>query len=395
MTEPREAPSATSDGERHAGWLELFFDLVFVAVVAQLSHTLHGDPNARDFAVFLGLYFPPWWAWVNLTMAANLFPDDSARRRLLMLTAMLSLAVMATAVPEADGGRAPAYALGYAGTRLVLLGLWWPTTHPGDPGAYRVPRWRPLTYCLASAAGWAASTATPAPTRYIMWAVLLAVEIVLLLSGRGLGLPGRLHAGHLVERVGLVVIIVLGESVLALITSTDQHWTAAAGVTALLGFLLLAALWWSYFDFATVSAEQVLAATEPRRAASLAVDVAGFLHFFVTGAVICMAAGLATAIEETAAGHAHLSHGAVLALAGGLALYHAAHAAIALRYGRAVGSVAPWALPGIGIPIAVIAAAPYLTPRTVVLLLAAEAVAHLLYARAVTSRRTRHTAHPG
>ncbi|MGW7460873.1 low temperature requirement protein A [Streptomyces sp. NPDC054797] len=377
-------PGGVHEGRR-AGWLELFFDLVFVAFASQLSHSLHGDPGLRDFAVFLALYFPPWWMWINLTVSANLFPADSPRRRLLMLAAMLCLAVMAAAVPQADsdGARAAAYALGYGGTRLVLLGLWWPATRFPDP--LRIPRWRPLSYCLFSAVLWAGSAAVPTPWRYPVWAALLAAEMVLLLSARGRGIPGRLHTGHLVERVGLFVIIVLGESVIALVTSTDHAWTARAGVVAALGFVLLAALWWSYFDFGATSAELMLGAAAGNRAYLLARDVAGFLHFFVTAAVICMAAGLATAVEE--AGHAHLPRGAVWALAGGLALYHAAHAGIALRFGRPLGSVALWAVPGIAVPLLVVLGADHLAPWLVVLILAAEAIVHLLYATAVARRR--------
>ncbi|MEU6864553.1 low temperature requirement protein A [Streptomyces sp. NPDC046876] len=368
---------------RHADWLELFFDLVFVAIAAQVSHQLHGDPGLRDFAVFLGLYFPPWWLWVNLTVSANLFVDDSPRRRLLMLSAMFCIAVMAAAVPEADAGRGSVYALGYAGTRLVLLGLWWPATRYPPPR--RVPRWRPLSYCLGSGVLWAASAAVPAPWQYAVWGALIAAEMALLLTARGAAMPGRVDTGHLVERVGLVVIIVLGESVIALVTSADHAWTLRAGLVGGLGFVLLAALWWSYFDFGSTSAEIVLAAADDRRAYLLARDMGGFLHFFVTAGVLSMAAGLATAVEDAA--HPHLPSGAVWALAGGLALYHAAHAGIALRYGRPLGSVAVWAVPGIGVPLLVLWAAGRLTPWLVVLLLAAEAVAHLLYARAVLRRR--------
>lgn len=376
-TAPRERES------RHAAWLELFFDLVFVAFAAQLSHGLHGDPGPQDFAVFLGLFFPPWWMWINLTVSANLFEDDSARRRLLMLLAMLCLAAMAAAVPEADSSRGAVYALGYAGTRLVLLGLWWPATR--FPAPHRVPRWRPLTYCLLSGLMWAASAAVPSPWRYALWALLIAAEMVLLLTARGRGMPGRLNTGHLVERVGLFVIIVLGESVLALVTSMDHVWTPAAGAVATLGFVLLAALWWSYFDFGATAAELVIGSAEGVRAYLLARDVGGFLHYFVTAGILCMAAGLATAVEE--ADHAHLARGAVWALAGGLALYHAAHALIALRFGRKPAAVAVWALPGIAVPALVALAADALAPWLVVLLLAAEAVGHLLYARTMASRR--------
>ncbi|KUH36309.1 MULTISPECIES: hypothetical protein [Streptomyces] len=99
-----------------------------------------------------------------------------------------------------------------------------------------------------------------------------------------------------------------------------------------------------------------------------------------------MAGGLATAVEEAGQGHQHLARGAVIALAGGLALYHAAHACIALRFGRSPLKVAVWAAPGIGIPIVVVAGSGKLTPWQVVLILATEVVVHLLYARSAVRR---------
>ncbi|MER7466153.1 low temperature requirement protein A [Streptomyces sp. NPDC097981] len=215
--------------------------------------------------------------------------------------------------------------------------------------------------------------------------MLIAAEMALLLTARGRGIPGRLDTGHIVERVGLSVIIVLGESVIALVTSADHTWTLRAGVVGVLGFVLLAALWWSYFDFGSTAAELMLAEAGDREAYVLARDVGGFLHFFVTAGVLCIAAGLATAVDE--AGHAHLPTGAAWVLAGGLALCHAAHAGIALRYGRPPASVAVWAVPGIGIPLLVAWGAVHLAPWPVVLLLAAEAIAHLLYARRMLRRR--------
>ncbi|MFF7183608.1 low temperature requirement protein A [Streptomyces sp. NPDC008121] len=380
-TAPRDSTGAVQRDSRHAGWLELFFDLVFVALASQLAHTLHGDAGPADFAVFFALYFPPWWMWVNLTVAANLFQGDSPRHRVLILAAMLCLAVMAVAVPQAADGRAPAYALAYAGTRLVLLGLWWPATRRPAPGVPSVAAWRPLAYCLAPAAGWAGSAFIPGPWRWGIWALLLAAEVVVVLTVRGGRASRRLHTGHLVERTGLFVIIVLGEPVIAVVTSAGTRWTAAASWAALLGFVMLAALWWSYFDFGSAAAERVMGAASAAEAFRLARDVMGFLYFFVTAAVICVAAGLATVVEQAGQGRPEAAYWAVVALAGGLALYHTAHACIALRFGHRAGTVALWALPGVGVPLAVIALAGRLAPWQVVLVLAAETVLHLLYAQ--------------
>ncbi|MFD9456659.1 low temperature requirement protein A [Streptomyces sp. NPDC059985] len=367
----------SGDEGRRVGWLELFLDLVFVALAAQLSHQLHGTPDLADFGVFLALYFPPWWMWVNLMAAANLALEDSARRRFLMLCAMLCLGVMAAAVPDAAGDRGWAYAVGYAGTRLVLLGLWWPSTRLPEPR--RTPRWRLLSYCLVFATLWGASAIVPTPWRYGVWAFLIVAEMVLLLGARDRGITGQVDAGHLVERVGLFIIIVLGESVIALVSSVDHSWNMQSGAVALLGFVLLAALWWSYFDFGSTAAELVLSEATGGKRYLLARDVGGYLHFFVTAAILIMSAGLATAVEE--AGHAHLPSGAILALVGGLALYQAALAAIALRFGRRLRSVAVWAVPGIAIPVVVGIAGRVLAPWVLLVLIAAEVVGRLVIVR--------------
>ncbi|MGW1894770.1 low temperature requirement protein A [Streptomyces sp. NPDC002004] len=377
-------PDAPEPGARHAGWPELFFDLVFVAVVAQLAEGLHGDPGPGDFVAFLVLFAPAWWAWINFMFQANLFDDDRPRARLLMLAGMLALAAMSAAVPDGLGARAPVFALALAATRLVMFAQWWPATSRDLPADQRVPRWRPFTYCVVTAALWAASAAVPAPGRFVLWAVALAIEVVIIAAGRGNSLPGPISVEHLVERVGLFVIIVLGESVIALISAMSGTWTGQAALVGVLGFVLLAALWWSYFDFATPAAEHHLRLQPAGKMYAMARDVVAFLHFFAVAGITALAAGLGTAVSD--AGHHRLPTGALIALAGGQALYHAAHSGISLRYGRTLRRTAPWGVPGVLVPLAVIALGKVLTPQAVVAVLAAEAVAHLLAARRNASR---------
>ncbi|MGP3690721.1 low temperature requirement protein A [Streptomyces sp. IBSNAI002] len=375
MTEP---PGATSRSHhRRVRWLELFFDLAFVAFASQLSHTLHGNPDFLDFTLFLALFFPPWWLWISYTVSSNIVEDDSPKRRLIMLAAMTCLVFMAAAVPMASSSTGAAYALGYAGTRFLLLGMWWPATRATSP--LRVPKWQPLVYCLSFGSLWATSAFVPEPWRYLLWISLMVAEVTLVLFDQGGRITKRLHIGHLVERVGLFVIIMLGESILSLVKSMGVSWSFTSGVVAGVGFVLLASLWWSYFDFGSASLETVLGASGGRSSYPLARDVTGLLHFFVTAAVMCIAAGLATAVEESE--HAHLPGGAVIALAGGLALYHLAHAGIALRIGIPLKKVAPWVLPGVAIPVLIIAFNEHFSPSMVVLILAAESILHLLYAQ--------------
>lgn len=223
----------------------------------------------------------------------------------------------------------------------------------------------------------------PAPWRFVLWALALLLEVGLVLVSGGNLLLTRFDITHLVARVGLFVIIVLGESVISLVTAVDHAWSPAAALVALLGLVLLAALWWSSFDFGSSSVEHALSASHGRSSFALIRDVVAFLHFVAVAAIIVLAAGLGTAVEDAA--HGHLLLGALWALAGGQAAYHAAHATIALRYRRPVRQVAVWAVPGVAVPLAVIALHEALSPVAVVAVLATEAVAHLAFARWATA----------
>jgi low temperature requirement protein LtrA len=372
-----------SGEQRHASWMELFFDLAFVALAAQLTHGLHENHSLPQFAAFLGLFFPAWWTWVNVTVYTNLFDDDSVRARVLLLAIMLAMAAMSAAMPEGTSERAPVYAMGFAATRVVLFAQWWRVTSTGGP--QQVPRWRPVLYCLSPALLWAVSVAISTPWAFLFWAAALAIEVGMTLAGTGAQLPSRFDAAHLVERVGLFVIIVLGESVITLVTAVSDAWSMRAGLVAGLGFVLLAALWWSYFDFGITAAELRIRSIAGLSNYRLVRDVVGLLHFLIVAGIIAMAGGLGTAIHE--AGQSHLGGGALWSLAGGLALYHTGGALIGLRMGRPVRELAIWALPGIAVPLAVGILSRSLPPSVAVGVLALETLVHLIYARWTATRR--------
>jgi low temperature requirement protein LtrA len=235
--------------ERHATWLELFFDLVFVVAVAELGQNLTNDPTLHGFLVYVGLFIPVIWAWAGFTFYANRFDTDDLTYRLLILLAMFAVAALATNTPNAieEGGRA--FAASYVFVRLVLLALY--------ARAIRyVPEARPLSvlYFRAFSVGtviWLISIVVPPPGRYWLWALALVGELAVpfLAWGR---LPGAaaIDPRHLPERFGLFTIIVLGESVLSVVLGVaDTTWEVDSGFAAAGGFLVAAALWWIYFDF--------------------------------------------------------------------------------------------------------------------------------------------------
>jgi low temperature requirement protein LtrA len=234
--------------ERHATWLELFFDLVFVVAVAELGQNLTHDPTLHGFLLYVGLFIPVIWAWAGFTFYANRFDTDDLAYRLLILLAMFAVAVLATNTPNAieEGGKA--FAVSYVFVRLVLLALY--------ARAIRyVPRARPLAvlYFRVFSFGtilWLVSIAVPPPGRYWLWALALLVELAIPFFAWGRLPGGAVDPRHLPERFGLFTIIVLGESVLSVVLGVaDTTWAVDSGLAAAGGFLAAAALWWIYFDF--------------------------------------------------------------------------------------------------------------------------------------------------
>ena len=250
---PRLRTVEDDDGdERHATWLELFFDLVFVVAVAQLADGLAEDPSLHGFLIFAGLFVPVWWAWVGYTFYADRFDTDDPPHRVLMLMGMFLVAVLASVIPEAFHGETAAFALAYAAVRAVVVVLnaraWW-----------HLPAARPLLdiYIPAFTASillFVVSAAVAPPYRYWLWALALAIDL-----GTPIGSGMRIrvvpiHASHIPERVGLFTIIVFGESILAVVIGTTTvSWGLESAAIAALGFVIAGALWWIYFDYVDTS----------------------------------------------------------------------------------------------------------------------------------------------
>lgn len=238
--------------ERHASWLELFFDLVFVVAIAELGETLARRPSAIGFVHYGALFVPVWWAWVGYTFYADRFDLEDTAYRLALLTAMLAIAAVAVSVPRAfsSPAGAQAFAASYLAVRVVLIGLYL--------RAYRhVSLARPLTgrYVVGFVTGaalWAGSIAVGAPLRWWLWGAGMIVELVTPLLSSGAIRRVPYNVSHIPERFGLFTIIVLGQSVAvgAIATAGQQHLRAGAAIVAVGAFLLAGALWWLYFEFA-------------------------------------------------------------------------------------------------------------------------------------------------
>jgi len=308
--QPPRLRTLSEEGERHASWLELFFDLVFVVAITELSSQLVVDHSAGGFLRFAALFVPVYVAWQGYMAYATRFDTDDLAFRVAYFAAMVSIAAMAVLIHDVARGRHSAgFAVAYVVLRSIMLVLY--------GRAWRaVPDARPLIRFYGGGYGlgvalWLGSLAFDTPWRYGIWVVAQVLELSLP------PLSTRLHrriptsASHLPERWALFTLIVLGESVVAVaIAISDASWNFGSGATAVLGFASVAAVWWLYFDH---QARIVL------RGSTMSVVVYSYAHIPLLIGLAAMSAGLRLVIER--ANDAQLGRAPSVAYIGGVMLF--------------------------------------------------------------------------
>ena len=333
--------------------LELFFDLVFVFTITQLTAVLSDDPTPRGLlrvVLMLGViyYMYGGYAWLTNAVAA-----DRAARRLLLLGGMAGFLVLALAIPRAFSEGDAAFGVAYLVVVSIHAGLYSRTSEASTTRA--VIRLAPFN--LASAVLVLAAVLVEGPAAYALWAAAFALEwFTPRLSGTG---GFRIAPAHFVERHGLVVIVALGESVVAIgIGAAGLPVDLALAGVAVLGLLLAACLWWAYFGGDDSRAERALAAVGDDRRGWVAIQAFGYCHLGMLGGIIALAAGLKDVV-----GHAFdpldLAH--ALLLSGGTALFLVADACFrrTLRLGpsafRAVAATLALATIPLGLAVSALA----------------------------------------
>ncbi|MDP9342718.1 MAG: low temperature requirement protein A [Actinomycetota bacterium] len=307
---PRLQTVAEEAEPRHASWLELFFDLVFVVAITELSRELVADHSAGGFLRFAALFFPVFVAWQGYMAYADRFDTDDLLFRAAYFAAMLAIAAMAVLIGDvADGRHSAQFAIAYVCLRSFMLVLYL--------RAWRaVPEARPLVrfYGIGYATGaalWLISLALPTPSRYALWVVAQVLELSLPPLTTRIHRRVRTSASHLPERWALFTLIVLGESVVAVAVGTaGTHWRPDSVAAAVLGFIAVAAIWWLYFDR---QANVVL------HGSTMSVVVYSYAHIPLLMGLAALSAGLRLVIDR--AGQGHLGAGAAAALLGGAVLY--------------------------------------------------------------------------
>ena len=312
--------------------LELFFDLVFVFALTQVTTLMASDLTwlgmLRGFAVLAVI----WWAWVGYAWLTNSIRiDDNVLPRLVMMAAMLAMLVVGLAAPSAFGEYALLFGAAYFLVRAlhVLLYLFTTRDNPDVFGA--VLRLTPGM--LAGAAMiLAAGFMSPGPVRAVLWTLAIIIDFATPLV---VGTSGwKVDAEHFAERHGLIIIIALGESVVAVGVSAAGETLSAGVVTAAaLGGVVVCAMWWLYFDVVALVAARKFASLSGRVQANMARDSYSYIHLFMVFGIVLVALGLKKTLLDI---DAPLKTVVSVALFGGMALYLLAHVAFRLRNIRTV-----------------------------------------------------------
>jgi len=250
-------PASNRPEERRITFLELFYDLVYVVIIAELSHTLAGNISLAGIGSFVFLFTIIWWAWLNGAMYHDMHGNNDIRSRVFTFLQMLTVAAMAVFAHNAMGEGSVGFALAYTAFHLILTWLWWRT------GVYD-PNHRPLsqpysfTFLITSVL-FLISIFIPAPWRFVLWVLALLIDLALvslLWTHPNEAIQKEINrivliSPSAVERFGLFTIIVLGEVVAGVVRGVAEypHLSWPVGGIALLGMLIAIGLWWIYFDF--------------------------------------------------------------------------------------------------------------------------------------------------
>jgi low temperature requirement protein LtrA len=325
--------------EQRATAVELFFDLVFVFAITQLSQQLLQDLTVVGAARALFLLLVVWWAWMYTTWMTNWFDPAHLSVRLVLIFSMLAAFLMAIAIPEAFGSRAVLFAGGYVALQLVRNTFIVLATDDSEPlHASWVRMWIGSIWVGAV---WLLGAIVPDEhARVTIWLAALVLDYGGPLAGfwaPGLGRTAatewELEHGHFVERFQLFVLIVLGESIVVTGAAASQLPLTASRMLAIaVAFLGTAVFWWLYFDEVADRAQAQLAAAGPRRGV-LARDAFTYLHIPIVAGMLVTAVG----DELTIAHPGEPLHGEELvALIAGPVLYLVGHLLFELRMTRAV-----------------------------------------------------------
>lgn len=353
----RFAKGADANFERKVTWLELFYDIAYIAVINATTHYMALHPSLADFGLFVVYFAAVWWTWVSFMVYTNRFDTDDFYHRFAAFAQMAALSSLALGIGGEDGSAGSYLPWAYGALRVILAAKY-------ARVAYALPEARPLAWfyippILISAVLWFGSVFIPASlfkVKIFLWVFALALDY-----GKGFGSPDLrkdlpVCESHLPERFGLFTIITLGETLLAVLNAAGDVLTPKASVAAgdpglvnlidlvmraepdsggpvdgayvwvsvLCSILTVCAMWWAYFEARPTQTQD-----NPRWI---------YLHALLHGSNLCVAAGLDQVIHLAANENPQLSWSPVLLVSLGMFVFLVAAGAIRLSAKLAVGA---------------------------------------------------------
>ena len=311
--------------------LELFFDLVFVFAFTQVTTVLSDDPTWSGLGHGLLILAALWWAWAAYAWLTNTVDPDVGAVWGAMLVAMAAMFVAALAVPDAFGSHGVVFGVAFLIVNVMHLTLY-ALAARGDrdllAAILRIAPSALVGAALIIAAGFVDGGLKP-----LLWLAALAVGFFGPLLG---GMSGwRVQPAHFVERHGLIVIIAIGESLIAIgLGESSTGLSTGVIAAAVLGFVVATSFWLAYFDFFPIRAQQLLTDRSGVERIALARDVYTYLHLPMVAGIVLFAFAMKTTLADVGDELATIP---ALGLCGGPALYLFAYVAIRVRVSRTLG----------------------------------------------------------
>ena len=275
-------------------YAELFFDLVFVFAVTQISHTLLAHFTLLGALQVTLLFLAVWWVWVYTSWITNWLNPEKTPVRLLLFGLTLGGLVLSTSIPAAFDGRGLWFAIAYAAMQVGKTVFLWASTLPSQSLA-RANAIRITTWLAMSAIFWIAGGLAEGPSRLVLWAIALVIEYIspavrfwIPRYGASSVADWVVEGGHMAERCAGFIIIALGESIVVTgATFAELTWTTENVLAFVSAFVGCLAMWWIYFHRgAEAGSEQISKSSEPGRLARLAYT---YLHMPIVAGIIVAA----------------------------------------------------------------------------------------------------------
>src|SRR5215469_3702032 len=293
---------------RRVSWLELFFDLIFVAAVSQVSHPLGDDYSLHGLIRYSLMFLLIWWAWFGHTMYSTRFDADDVVHRVLTLIQIFAAAAMAAnakqglADPDSAG-----FGAAYAVQRIVLVIQY--LRARGEVRTRTLTTIHAVGFGLASTL-WIAAALIATPGRFWVWSVALLIDLATPWFALKYAHVAPPHPEHLPERLGLFTIILLGESVAAVMRGMESQatWPVSAALSAFAGLALIFALWWWYFDVARGAAERHVRSQHDMRM----FNIWSHAHFPMYLSIAVLGVGIEHVISLPSGARVSLQHAPIL-----------------------------------------------------------------------------------